>query len=92
MNGESMQWETRAGTPEEYRAGSLVLGDEWEITKKLGAGSFGAVYEIEVSNPEHVSRGVRRITVDGRETDRIPALPAGSTADVRVVMGQEEQR
>ncbi len=52
----------------------------------------GAVYEIEVSNPEHVSRGVRRITVDGRETDRIPALPAGSTADVRVVMGQEEQR
>ena len=47
----------------------------------------GAVYEIEVKNPDHVEKGVRRIVFDGEETDRIPACASGTTHKVEVVMG-----
>ena len=47
----------------------------------------GALYRIEVQNPEHVSRGVRRILVDGEETDRIPVMEQGSETTVTVIMG-----
>ena len=47
----------------------------------------GALYRIEVQNPEHVSRGVRRILVDGEETDRIPVMAPGSETTVTVIMG-----
>jgi cellobiose phosphorylase len=49
----------------------------------------GAWYEIEVHNPEHVSRGVRSITVDGAaiQGDRLPVYSDGETHRVKVRMG-----
>lgn len=48
----------------------------------------GAKYKIEVRNRAHVNRGVKKITIDGVAADRIPVLPAGSTAEVVVELGQ----
>jgi cellobiose phosphorylase len=49
----------------------------------------GAWYEIEVHNPDHVSRGVRSITVDGAaiQGDRLPVYSDGETHRVQVRMG-----
>lgn len=50
----------------------------------------GAVYEIEVRNPDHVSKGVRSVTLDGVELDPtqpIPVQPAGSEVKVVVTLG-----
>ena len=49
----------------------------------------GAVYEIEVENPEGVQHGVKRLLVEGTEQTGsvIPMQPAGSTVRVRVTMG-----
>jgi cellobiose phosphorylase len=53
----------------------------------------GAVYDIEVENPQHVNRGVRSVTIDGQPAqDNIPSnlLPVfsdGKTHTVKVVMG-----
>ena len=47
----------------------------------------GARYEIHISNPEGVEKGVRSIRVDGREVDALPLLPAGSVCRAEVVMG-----
>ncbi|MDR1215757.1 MAG: N,N'-diacetylchitobiose phosphorylase [Treponema sp.] len=38
----------------------------------------GAVYEIEVQNPDRVSKGVKSITLNGSPVDVIPAQKAGS--------------
>lgn len=50
----------------------------------------GATYEIEVANPEHVSRGVARLAVDGRplQGNVVPAFADGATHHVEVTMGQ----
>ncbi|WP_066461983.1 GH36-type glycosyl hydrolase domain-containing protein [Sanguibacter suarezii] len=50
----------------------------------------GAVYQIEVRNPEHVSSGVVSITVDGADHplgQPIPAQPEGSEVTVVVTLG-----
>ncbi len=47
----------------------------------------GANYNITVSNPEGVSKGVKSITIDGKEVKNIPIMPAGTTTNVEVVMG-----
>ena len=47
----------------------------------------GARYEIHVSNPDGVEKGVKEIYVDGKRVDFIPILPAGSVCRVEVVMG-----
>ena len=49
----------------------------------------GAVYEIEVKNPDHVSKGVRQITVDGSPVQGriVPIMTAGKTYRVEVIMG-----
>ncbi|SDD12396.1 chitobiose phosphorylase [Sanguibacter gelidistatuariae] len=50
----------------------------------------GAVYQIEVRNPGHVSTGVVSVTVDGVEHpagEPIPARPAGSEVAVVVTLG-----
>ena len=46
----------------------------------------GAVYEIRVENPDHVEKGVRRLSVDDREVGTIPVFTCG-THSVRVIMG-----
>jgi cellobiose phosphorylase len=50
----------------------------------------GANYVVTVKNPNHVNKGVKSITVDGKSlpTDaRVPAFGDGKTHNVEVVMG-----
>ena len=49
----------------------------------------GATYEITVLNPEHVSRGVAKMTLDGQEVDGVvlPALGDSKAHRVTVVLG-----
>jgi cellobiose phosphorylase len=47
----------------------------------------GAEYTIEVKNPAHVTSGVRKITMNGAEVDRIPVLPEGAKANIVVELG-----
>ncbi|HZE96075.1 MAG TPA: carbohydrate-binding protein, partial [Planctomycetota bacterium] len=50
----------------------------------------GTVYEITVQNPDHKTRGVARVEVDGSpvDPDAIPIVNDGKTHAVRVVIGQ----
>lgn len=50
----------------------------------------GAVYHIEVRNPGHVCRGVKRIRVDGGEIegDVVPIQEAGTIHSVEVLMDE----
>lgn len=47
----------------------------------------GAHYHIHVENPSGVQQGVQQIYLDGNAVDAIPALPAGTECQVRIVMG-----
>lgn len=47
----------------------------------------GATYEIQVTNPDGVMKGVKEIRVDGQLTDRISPKKAGSRHTVQVIMG-----
>ena len=49
----------------------------------------GATYSIEVTNPNHVSKGVKQILVNGNviNTSIIPILEKGKTHRITVVMG-----
>lgn len=49
----------------------------------------GVTYHIEVTNPEHVSKGIKSVALDGGAVsgNRLPILDAGSEHKVRVVMG-----
>lgn len=48
-----------------------------------------ATYVIEILNPEHVSRGIRSVTVDGSPIDGnvLPVFRDGAVHQVRVIMG-----
>jgi cellobiose phosphorylase len=48
----------------------------------------GATYDIEVKNPDHISKGVKQMTVDGEpvEGNTVPNLKQG-THKVEVIMG-----
>ena len=49
----------------------------------------GALYEITVENPEGAEKGVRSVTVDGREIagSVLPVQPQGARVSVVVRMG-----
>ncbi len=49
----------------------------------------GAVYDIEVRNPNGVQHGIARMTADGKalKSNVLPPAPKGSTVHVEVVMG-----
>lgn len=49
----------------------------------------GAEYEIRVSNPEGVMKGVKEIRIDGTAVERIAPMEAGSRHVVEVIMGVE---
>ncbi|MCQ2525839.1 MAG: glycosyl transferase [Lachnospiraceae bacterium] len=48
-----------------------------------------ATYDIKVSNPNHVNKGIKSVTVDGAAIDGIiiPAFGDGKTHKVEIVMG-----
>jgi len=49
----------------------------------------GATYEIEVTNPNHVSKGVKQLIVNGStiEANVVPILEKGKIHTVKVIMG-----
>lgn len=47
----------------------------------------GAEYDIRVSNPSGVMKGVTEIRIDGVKTDKITPMDAGSSHVVDVTMG-----
>lgn len=49
----------------------------------------GDTYEIKVSNPNHVCKGVKSMTIDGKAVDGniIPVVGDGKTHTVEIVMG-----
>ena len=60
--------------------------DKLKVTRRFR----GALYEITVSNPDSVSKGIGKLTVDGQEIDPAGPLPIaapGSTVRVEAVMG-----
>jgi cellobiose phosphorylase len=59
--------------------------DGFTITRKFR----GATYVIKVSNPNKVQKGVKKLTVDGKEYagNMIPLQAAGKTYNVEVVLG-----
>lgn len=54
----------------------------------------GAIYDVEVVNPDHVTSGVRSVRVDGRplpgDGKIVPAFADGKAHRVEVVMGERE--
>jgi cellobiose phosphorylase len=64
------------------------IPDKWDgykVTRKFRR----ATYEIEVRNPEHVQKGVKKIEMNGRVIDGqvLPQIEEGRTAKVVCVMG-----
>lgn len=47
----------------------------------------GAEYQIHVTNPKGVEKGVASILLNGAKVDILPAMPGGSVCNVEVVMG-----
>ncbi len=61
---------------------------EWDgltISRKFR----GATYDVKVSNPNHINKGIKSVTVDGNviEGNVLPAFGDGQTHTVEVVMG-----
>ena len=51
----------------------------------------GAIYHIEVRNPEHVSSGIKAIAVDGKNISGniLPLFKPGTSHQVKVIMGKK---
>jgi cellobiose phosphorylase len=66
-----------------------VIPSSWD-TFQMTRHFRGAIYNIRVTNPNHVERGVKRIVVNGNPVAPEAALPlaaAGSKVDVDVELG-----
>ena len=59
--------------------------DSFSITRYFR----GAIYEIEITNPQHVSKGVKLLTIDGNEFigNILPIFNDGKKHKVEVIMG-----
>ena len=59
--------------------------DGYEISRTFR----GATYQIAIKNPDHVCRGVKRVTVDGQaiEGNVLPVFGDGKVHQVEVVLG-----
>jgi len=59
--------------------------DGFEITRKFR----GATYQIKVVNPNHVSKGVAKVTIDGniQQSNVLPLFAEGTTHSVVVELG-----
>ena len=49
----------------------------------------GAIYNIEVKNPNHISKGINKIIVDGKEQsgNRLPVFKEKTEHDIIVILG-----
>lgn len=61
---------------------------DWE-GYKVSRKFRNATFEISISNPNHVSKGVKKLVVDGKEIDGniVPVFDDGKVHNVEVVMG-----
>ncbi len=98
-----LPWLSGAATWAYYAATQYILGIQPDYDGLIidpcipsGWGGFcvvrnfrDATYRIEVKNPDHVNKGVKQITVDGRviEGNMVPAFEEGSEHSVEVIMG-----
>jgi len=59
--------------------------DDYKISRKFR----NATFEIAISNPNHVCKGVKKLVVDGKEVDGniIPVFDDGKTHNVEVELG-----
>ena len=59
--------------------------DDFRVTREFR----GAVYQIEIKNPDHVCKGVKSVKVDGKEVagNVVPVLGDGKNHRVEVIMG-----
>ena len=59
--------------------------DGFEITRKFR----GATYQIKVENPNHISKGVAKVTIDGilHTSNILPIFKKGSTHSIVVELG-----
>ncbi len=59
--------------------------DGYKVSRKFR----NATFEISITNPNHVSKGVKKLVLDGKEIDGniIPVLDDGKVHNVEVVMG-----
>ena len=59
--------------------------DGFEITRKFR----GAIYLIKIINPNHVSKGVKKVTIDGNvyKSNTLPIFNNGTTHSVEVELG-----
>ncbi len=59
--------------------------DDFKMTRKFR----GATYNIEISNPKHISKGVEKIVVNGSVINSgiIPILEKNKTHKIEVIMG-----
>jgi len=50
----------------------------------------GAFYNIEVQNPDYVSKGIKSVVINGNElnTNTIPILEKGKEHSVKMIMGK----
>jgi cellobiose phosphorylase len=65
-----------------------TVWDGFSVTRRFR----GQVFKITVHNPEHVSKGVMRVVVDGGDIkgNIIPADLSGTTHSVEVWLGKRE--
>ncbi len=63
------------------------IPSEWKIFK-ITRQFRGAIYEITINNPDGTMKGVKQISIDGKniEGNMIPAMPEGNTYNVEVFM------
>jgi cellobiose phosphorylase len=59
--------------------------DSYSVTRRFRK----ATYQIDVQNPEHVSRGIKEVWVDGGQyhSHVLPVFEAGSQHQIKVIMG-----
>ena len=59
--------------------------DGFKVTREFR----GAVYHIEVENPDHVCKGVKSVWVDGQQIEGnvVPVFEQGETHQIKVLMG-----
>jgi cellobiose phosphorylase len=59
--------------------------DGFKVTREFR----GAVYHIDVENPDHVCKGVKSVWVDGQQIDGnvVPVLGKGEIHQIKVLMG-----
>lgn len=47
----------------------------------------GAIFQIQVENPDGVMKGVKEVWLDGKKVEKIPVMESGTEHQVKIIMG-----